>query len=121
MEEFESRLDATYAARTLAELVPITRDLPEGTPAEAAALAARRPGQKSPARVRRGPLWVSLFVCTAVVAGVSLITGEWPSYILFAFALPWVGLLVAYSLGYLRDESELPRRPGRQPGERDHR
>ncbi|MET8097035.1 DUF1707 domain-containing protein [Streptomyces sp. NPDC005236] len=33
MEEFEERLEATYAARTYGELAPITRDLPGAVPA----------------------------------------------------------------------------------------
>ncbi|MDQ0991134.1 DUF1707 domain-containing protein [Streptomyces sp. V3I7] len=56
MEEFEERLDATYAARTYGELAPITRDLPgAGTvapptvslrkvPAESASWASRITG-----------------------------------------------------------------------------
>src|SRR6478672_4084703 len=30
LDELDERLDATYAARTYADLVPITRDLPDG-------------------------------------------------------------------------------------------
>jgi hypothetical protein len=43
LEELDERLDRTYAARTYAELEPITRDLPEKGAAAPAPAAARAP------------------------------------------------------------------------------
>jgi hypothetical protein len=40
--EYAERLDATYAARTLGELAPLTRDLPEADAPEAGVEAAGR-------------------------------------------------------------------------------
>ena len=53
-EELDQRLDATYAARTYADLVPITLDLPVQTaaqlPAQPARPRPRRPSFPAPPR-----------------------------------------------------------------------
>jgi hypothetical protein len=51
-EELDERLDATYAARTYADLVPITLDLPART---AAALPVQPAGESTPSTVVPGP------------------------------------------------------------------
>src|SRR4029077_7014935 len=56
LEELDQRLDATYAARTYADLVPITLDLPatptSGLPARPAAATTPSPGVPGPAEER---------------------------------------------------------------------
>lgn len=47
LDELDERLEATYAARTYADLVPITADLPSGL--------AARPGGRAPQRPAGGP------------------------------------------------------------------
>ena len=55
-EELDQRLEATYAARTYADLVPITLDLPIETAADLPVQPAPRPRRRScrVARPRRG-------------------------------------------------------------------
>ena len=53
LDELDERLEATYAAKTYGDLVPITVDLP-GTPA--APRRARRPARRSPRRAAV-PAW----------------------------------------------------------------
>ena len=60
VEEFQERLDATFASRTHGELVPITEDLPvaESRPGTSVERAdRRRRGRREPARPpgRSGP------------------------------------------------------------------
>lgn len=59
MEEFDARLGAAYAARTYGELVPLTRDLPEGVrtgaaPASAGGGGAGRVGRVGAEATSRG-------------------------------------------------------------------
>ena len=43
LDELDQRLEATYAAKTFADLWPLTRDLPGGSPTRPPAAAPRRP------------------------------------------------------------------------------
>lgn len=52
LDELDERLEATYAARTYADLVPITHDLPTGSLTR---LAHQTSEQRPPAVVRGGP------------------------------------------------------------------
>ena len=87
MDELDERLELTYAARTYAELEPLTRDLPApGTtaplPAPAAAVASSRIGGKP------GRRW-----SIAIMSG-STRRGRWvlpPKYNAFAF---WGGVVI---------------------------
>jgi hypothetical protein len=54
LDELDQRLDATYAARTYADLVPITLDLP-ATPVTPAAHVPSRPAAAVPPSVVPGP------------------------------------------------------------------
>ena len=57
-DEHTERLEATYAARTLGELAPITADLPTPTPgAQLAAPAESEPVQALFSKVRRSGQW----------------------------------------------------------------
>src|SRR5215475_2416655 len=51
LDELDERLEATYAARTYADLVPITHDLPVAKPADLPA----RPAVALPSPVVSGP------------------------------------------------------------------
>lgn len=58
--EYAERLDATYAARTLGELAPLTRDLPESGAGEAgAAIAGRAEVAARFSKVIRSGRWVA--------------------------------------------------------------
>lgn len=58
--EYAERLDATYAARTMGELVPLTRDLPDVEAGEGSAAAAERVGVAARfSKVIRSGRWVA--------------------------------------------------------------
>jgi hypothetical protein len=117
MPEFEERLDAAYAARTLGDLVPLTRDLPAAAP-----VAPRRPAQVAhPGGSHRGA-WASwlaaVLVCTTIWA-ISAVgahdSGDfWPIWV----AGPWGALLLARTISGRSPDRE---RPGRRDGQVDHR
>jgi hypothetical protein len=116
--EFQSRLDATFAARTLAELEPITRDLPAVAPGE----SASRPDAGSTrkgllARMDRGTraAWLSLITASLVCTVVWALSGFgyfWPGWV----AGPWGAVLLVRTLSGAGPQE----RPGRRDGERDH-
>lgn len=117
--EFQSRLDATFAARTLAELEPITRDLPAATAAESASPPAAAGTHRGLlARMDRGTraAWLTLItaslVCTVVWALSDLGGYFWPGWV----AGPWGAVLLVRTLSGAGPQE----RPGRRDGERDH-
>ncbi len=58
--EYAERLDATYAARTMAELAPLTRDLPDVEAGEGGAAAAEHAGVAARfSKVIRSGRWVA--------------------------------------------------------------
>ncbi len=104
-EEFDQRLDATFAARTLGDLAPLTADLPPPTRAPArtgdepvAGHPARREESGSGWRVVWGSWLTVTLVCIAVWGAVSVSEGElgyfWPIWV----AAPWGALLLARTL-----------------------
>jgi hypothetical protein len=115
MPEFEERLEATYAARTLAELAPLTRDLP--APSAAVVPADRGVGRWAEHRGAWASWATAVLVCTAIwaVSGISDhdFSTFWPIWV----AGPWGALLLARTLFDAGDE---PERPGRRDGEVDH-
>lgn len=115
LEELTERLDATFAARTHGDLVPLTRDLP--APAPPARRRARSGDEASPARrgdgsggeVERrdrpsglqaawGAWGVAVTVSVVVWACVSLATTDltyfWPMWV----AGPWGAVLLLATL-----------------------
>ncbi len=50
IDELDERLEATYAARTYADLAPITHDLPEQAPAQRSGAVPAQPAAAVPAR-----------------------------------------------------------------------
>ncbi len=104
-EEFDQRLDATFAARTLGDLAPLTADLPAPTSAPArtgdepvAGHPARRDESGSGWRVVWGSWLTATLVCIAVWGAVSVSEGDlvyfWPIWV----AAPWGALLLARTL-----------------------
>jgi Domain of unknown function (DUF1707) len=121
VEEFEERIEATLAAKTLGELAAVTQDLP----AVSTAIEAPRDPVPAPARpyAGRGPvrrLWASWCSVTVICTGVWVATGlgdghvgyPWPIWV----AGPWGAVLLSRTLSGAERE-----RPGRRDGERDHR
>lgn len=126
LEEFDQRLDATYAARTLGDLAALTRDLP--VPAGRGREVARR-DRHPPARSRdRSSDWLraawgawaaATFVNLVIWGVIGLARGGdrpyfWPIWV----AGPWGALLLARTIFGGGAERE---RPGRRDGEVDHR
>lgn len=108
IEEFQERLDGVYAARTVAELVTLTRDLP--------AAPARQHGQDPHGWPGWRAVWGSWATATLVTTAIWAMSGFgyfWPGWV----AGPWGALLLARTL----TAGGAPERPGRRDGEVDHR
>lgn len=117
LEEFQQRLDATYAARTLGDLTPLTQDLPANLPSRR---HDRSPARSSAALRGAWATWLTaVLVCTAIWAASAFGDGEfemhtfWPIWV----AGPWGALLLARTLTAGQERE----RPGRCDGEVDHR
>ena len=114
--EFQTRLDATYAARTQAELEPITRDLPPVRSAAGQVVPARR-GLLARMDVGTKAAWGSWLTATLVCTVIWLLSDPggyfWPGWV----AGPWGAVLLARTLTGRHGPQE---RPGRRDGERDH-
>lgn len=121
IEEFQERLDAAYAAQTRADLVPITRDLPDTAPDAPVEPRGAADGQPS-LRAMWAPWLTAVLVCTAVWLAIAVtgggFQGFWPIWV----ALPWGAVLAARTITRPGPaDRQLSKRPGRQEGERDHR
>ena len=122
MEEFEERLDSTYAAKTLGELAVVTRDLPEpvGVEQSPSRRESTAPGsdvERHGYRWRRaawGAWATAVFVNVAIWGAIAVSSDHprtWPIWV----GGPWGAVLLARTLfGHERE------RPGRRDGERDH-
>jgi hypothetical protein len=123
MEEFEERLDTTYAAKTLGELTVVTRDLPERV--EETQFPSRQESPEPRSDVDPGHHWsraawgawaTAVFVNVAVWGAVAVSSGHTPYFWPIWVGGPWGAVLLARTLfGHERE------RPGRRDGERDHR
>lgn len=118
--ELQERLDSVYAARTLGELVPLTRDLPAGAP----------PGGSHELAAERGrPRWRTLrpaWAAWATVVGINVVIWLvvvlskqeliyfWPIWV----AGPWGVVLLVRTLAGPDQDDEGP--PGRRDTDRDH-
>lgn len=94
--ELEERVTAAYAAKTAADLTPLTADLPTGPPAAGAAHdAARRQ-----AFLRRSvPLLIPNVACIGVWLASGADGGFWPVWVLLGTGLAWISMLVKYVTG----------------------
>jgi hypothetical protein len=106
--ELDERLAAVYAAKTVGQLAPLTRDLPV-------------PGAGPPATLPdrshdRSPWSMSLVGWTAVALVVLTVLTRGRAAPLFVLLIP-LALLVRSRQG----PGAPKERPGRQDGERDHR
>ncbi|GEL26210.1 hypothetical protein PSU4_51640 [Pseudonocardia sulfidoxydans NBRC 16205] len=97
LPEFESRLDAVYAARTQADLDAVTRDLPASPPAA----AAQRP-QRPQKDLQRAAMWapwavvgaICLVVWLATCLGTGSVQPFWPVWVIG----PWGAVLLLGTL-----------------------
>jgi hypothetical protein len=118
IDEFQERFDEAYAAKTLGELAVVTRDLPVGSGALAA--AADRPPTPYVGRGHVRRLWASWATVAIISTGVWLTSGlssghfgnYWPIWGIG----PWGAVLLART--FFGAERE---HPGRPQAERDHR
>jgi hypothetical protein len=89
-DELAERLDAVYAARTVAELDAVVHDLP-ALPATAAAsraeLAARRAELRRHLLQQAGGSLTPFVICTVVWAASGASAGFWPAFLLIFPAL----------------------------------
>jgi len=123
MEEFEERLDTTYAAKTLGELTVVTRDLPEQV--GRTHLPSRQESTTPSSDVERHRqhwsraawgAWATAVLVNVAIWGAIAVSSDhvpyfWPIWV----GGPWGAVLLARTLfGHERE------RPGRQDGERDH-
>jgi hypothetical protein len=102
VSELDERVSAAYAAKTLADLVPLTADLPGGqqkAPARREDRAPARPNAPGPA-VRWAPVTgaLGIFLINVLIWGViSISTGNmiyfWPIWTAIPFALAVIGMV----------------------------
>lgn len=124
MEEFEERLDTTYAAKTLGELTVVTRDLPEQV-GEAQLPSRRESAERGSDVQRHGHNWrrsawgawaTAVFINVAIWGAIAVTSDHRPYFWPIWVGGPWGAALLARTLfGHERE------RPGRQDGEQDHR
>jgi uncharacterized protein DUF1707 len=112
MEEFEGRLDSTYAAKTLGELAIVTRDLPATAPPPSVPPTVRDVDGGRRGLPAAWSSWASAVLITSVIWAITDLGGYyWPIWV----AGPWGAVLLARTL-FGHDQE----RPGRRDGERDH-
>ncbi len=130
VHELDERVAAAYAAKTFADLRPLTADLPTGT---SAAPARHRPAEPQPAMPsgppapvagRRGGLEAmrglfGIFVINVVIWGiVSLTNGHviyfWPAWVAVPLVLATVSYVVGGGRSSPRDQARWQRRSRRR-------
>ena len=111
VDEYEERLAKAYAARTYADLDPLTADLPRGgrsvpppipEPRPAAPAASRPAGACGPSWGRGLlPMWASWLTTSLIVTAIWLATSignghpdDWPIWVI----LPWGAVLLARTI-----------------------
>lgn len=94
--ELEERVTAAYAAKTAADLTPLTADLPTRPAASSPAVdVARRQ-----AFLRRSlPLLIPNVACIGVWLASGADGGFWPVWVLLGTGIAWVSMLVKYVSG----------------------
>ncbi len=98
VEEFQDRLDATYASRTHGELVPITEDLPVAEHRPGAAV--ERPDDEDDGSLRAAwAVWATAVLINVVVWGIaSASSGDWIYFWPGWVAGPWGAVLLVRTL-----------------------
>jgi hypothetical protein len=99
-DELEGRVQAALAARTEAELVPLTRDLPQAPPP---ALVAE-PGLPVDLRRRIAGALTADVICIAVWLATGADGHFWPVWVIFGTGIGIVVPLIQRALGVEEDE-----------------
>ena len=101
-DELDERLTAAYAARTTAELVPLTADLPAAPPPE-----PERPGvwQSAELRGKLASFLTLNLVCWAIWAATGADSSAWPKWITLFSGLALAATLIRTALG-VHDEDD---------------
>ena len=123
-DELAERLDAVYAARTLAELEAVVHDLPAlplSPAARRAELAERRTELRRHLVQQAGGALTPFVICTVVWAASGAQSNFWPAFllifpVLFLFRNAW--LLYGPAPDLDRVQAELRRGAGRRRGGR---
>jgi len=106
VEEFQERLDATFASRTHGELVPITEDLPVAEPRPGAAVEGTDDEDDGSLRVAWG-IWATAVLINLVIWGIaSASSGEWIYFWPAWVAGPWGAVLLVRTLFGERDRDD---------------
>jgi hypothetical protein len=104
-DELEERLAAAYAARTTGELVPLTADLPDASPAEATGGSALADALHSPTLRRRLAAFLTAnVVCWAIWLATGAPEGVWPKWVLLGTGLALVTTFIHLVVGPEEDE-----------------
>jgi Domain of unknown function (DUF1707) len=112
-EELDERLDAAYAARTVAELEALVHDLPAPATPPAAQRAARdRPGARERALHAIGFAVLVNVACNAIWLATGADGSWWPKWVLLATVLRLAFQLWA-ALGPAADQQQHEARLGR--------
>ncbi|MEV6526455.1 DUF1707 domain-containing protein [Longispora sp. NPDC051575] len=137
LSEFDERLQAVYAAKTYAELAPITADLPGPVPAAQSQLAVPQPGAPMPLGAPAVPGksgfvrnaiagWASAsLITTGIWAAISISTGHphyfWPIWVILPMGAAVVAKLIKGSAHEERERSDREeRRAYREERRRAH-
>lgn len=110
-EELDERLTTAYAARTRADLVPLTRDLPVPGPAPPPAPSTWRAEE---VRERLAMFIVANVVCIAVWAASGADGSFWPKWVLLGTGVALLAAVVYRVLDIEHDDHHhhgLPRPP----------
>ncbi|GIG57522.1 hypothetical protein Lfu02_18940 [Longispora fulva] len=126
LSEFDERLQAVYAAKTYAELAPITADLPGPVPVAQAQLAVPQPGAPVPLGAPVVPRksgfarnaiagWASTsMITTGIWAATSISSGHpsyfWPIWVIIPMGAAVVAKLIKGSDHEERERSEREQR-----------
>jgi hypothetical protein len=100
-EELDERLTAAYAARTRADLVSVTRDLPAPVPAPPPTPSTWR---EEDVREKLAAFIVANVVCIAVWAASGADDAFWPKWVLLGTGVALLAAVVYSVLGTERDD-----------------
>ncbi|MDA8370518.1 MAG: DUF1707 domain-containing protein [Nocardiopsaceae bacterium] len=120
LEEYQDRLNSAMRAKTMGELVPLTRDLPLPQPAAENQAVERIPAEeKAAARKERLEPWRGLAAFSAVLVGIWGITSVIAGVPLPFWPLIPVGFMFMFTLASAISGGGDPSRHCRPPDRRD--